>query len=239
MDVITKVNREVENEKPIDILMKPGKMSLKPKKKIIIRKFVKNAPSKSVKRTPKPSKLLELLKSSKLTPAEFLYLSQKANLEKRKGKLQARSISDSAEEESQRRSSISDNSLRRHGLGHREKGSQRRSHTSDNLHGHSLGPRELEIGNYGPVEYEENQKMQFQIHGQEGPQSYRFGHDTGLGYNRQFRYEERDDYGVVKGRYGYYDQYGQLKIVNYMADPISGYHTDIDPLDPNNVAHVG
>ena len=28
----------------------------------------------------------------------------------------------------------------------------------------------------------------------------RFGHDTGLGYNRQFRYEERDDYGVVKGR---------------------------------------
>ena len=40
-------------------------------------------------------------------------------------------------------------------------------------------------------------------------------------------------------RYGYYDQYGQLKIVNYMADPISGYHTDIDPLDPNNVAHVG
>ena len=28
----------------------------------------------------------------------------------------------------------------------------------------------------------------------------RFGHDTGLGYNRQFRYEERDDYGVVRGR---------------------------------------
>ena len=28
----------------------------------------------------------------------------------------------------------------------------------------------------------------------------RFGHDTGLGYNRHFRYEERDDYGVVKGR---------------------------------------
>ena len=98
---------------------------------------------------------------------------QKANLEKRKGKLQARSISDNAEEESQRRSFISENSLRRHGLGHTEKGSQRRSYISDNLHGHSLGQRELEIGNYGPVEYEENQKMQFQIHGQEGPQSYR------------------------------------------------------------------
>ena len=103
----------------------------------------------------------------------MLVAGQKANLEKRKGKLQARSISDSAEEESQRRSSISDNNLRRHGLGHREKGSLRRSHISDNLHGHSLGHRELEIGNYGPVEYEENQKMQFQIHGQEGPQSYR------------------------------------------------------------------
>lgn len=36
-------------------------------------------------------------------------------------------------------------------------------------------------------------------------------------------------------RYGYYDQYGQLKIVNYMADPVSGYSTDIDPIDPNNV----
>ena len=47
----------------------------KPKKKIVIRKFVKNAPSKTVERTPKSSKLLELLKSSKLTPAEFLYLS--------------------------------------------------------------------------------------------------------------------------------------------------------------------
>ena len=49
-------------------------------------------------------------------------------------------------------------------------------------------------------------------------------------YNRQFRYEERDDYGVVKGRYGYYDQFGQLRIVNYSADPITGYHTDVDPV---------
>merc|ERR1711941_99030 len=83
----------------------------KPKKKIVIRKFVKNAPSKTVERTPKSSKLLELLKSSKLTPAEFLYLTQKAKLEKRKGKLRARSISDSVEEESHRRSFISGISL--------------------------------------------------------------------------------------------------------------------------------
>ena len=71
-----KVNKEVRIEKPLDILMKPKTKSQKPRKKIVIRKFVKNTPSKTVKRTPKPSKLLELLKSSKLTPAEFLYLSE-------------------------------------------------------------------------------------------------------------------------------------------------------------------
>ena len=49
----------------------------------------------------------------------------------------------------------------------------------------------------------------------------RFGHDTGAGYNRQFRYEERDERGVVRGRYGYYDQ-GRLRIVNYAADPRTG-----------------
>ena len=57
----------------------------------------------------------------------------------------------------------------------------------------------------------------------------RFGHDTGAGYNRQFRYEERDERGVVRGRYGYYDQ-GRLRIVNYAADPRTGYTTDIDPV---------
>lgn len=107
--------------------------------------------------------------------------------------------------------------------------------SNNNLHGHSLksaGFSKYSEGDslYAPVEYEQSQKMQFQIHGQEGPHSYRFGHDTGDGYNRQFRYEERDDYGVVKGRYGYYDHTGQLRIVNYTADPILGYHTDVDPV---------
>jgi len=80
--------------------------------------------------------------------------------------------------------------------------------------------------------YKEPQRLSFQIHGQEGPHSYRFGHDTGLGYNRQFRYEERDNYGQVKGRYGYYDQEGQLRIVNYSADPVTGYHVDIEGAPP-------
>ena len=29
-------------------------------------------------------------------------------------------------------------------------------------------------------------------------------------------------------RYGYYDQEGQLRIVNYSADPHTGYHVDIE-----------
>jgi hypothetical protein len=34
---------------------------------------------------------------------------------------------------------------------------------------------------YNAAGYNEPQRLSFQIHGQEGPNSYRFGHDTGLG----------------------------------------------------------
>jgi hypothetical protein len=74
--------------------------------------------------------------------------------------------------------------------------------------------------------YSDPQRLSFQIHGQEGPNSYRFGYDTGVGYNRQFRYEERDNYGVLHGRYGYYDQAGKLQVVNYTADPEAGFHAE-------------
>jgi len=80
--------------------------------------------------------------------------------------------------------------------------------------------------NYNGETYEDPKRLQFQIHGQEGPHSYRFGYDTGIGYNRQFRYEERDQYGVLHGRYGYYDQEGKLQIVNYTADPETGFHAE-------------
>merc|ERR1712126_525732 len=70
------------------------------------------------------------------------------------------------------------------------------------------------------------QRLSFQIHGQDGPHSYRFGYDTGVGYNRQFRYEERDANGVLHGRYGYYDQEGKLQIVNHTADPVAGFHAE-------------
>jgi len=81
---------------------------------------------------------------------------------------------------------------------------------------------------YNADEYEEAKRLAFQIHGQEGPDSYRFGYDTGVGYNRQFRYESRDSKGVLHGRYGYYDQEGKLQIVTYRADPQTGFHADGD-----------
>ena len=34
---------------------------------------------------------------------------------------------------------------------------------------------------YNAEDYNEPQRLPFQIHGQQGPNSYRFGHDTGLG----------------------------------------------------------
>lgn len=70
-------------------------------------------------------------------------------------------------------------------------------------------------------------RLAFQIHGQQGPHSYRFGYDTGKGYNRQFRYEERDGNGEVHGRYGFYDEHGKLKVVNYSAHPKHGFNADV------------
>jgi hypothetical protein len=49
-----------------------------------------------------------------------------------------------------------------------------------------------------------------------------------LRYNRQFRYEERDDSGFVKGRYGFFDRNGKLQVVNYTADPKTGFHAEGD-----------
>lgn len=70
------------------------------------------------------------------------------------------------------------------------------------------------------------ERVEFQMHGQNGPNSYKFGFDTGNVHNRQFRYEERDANGHVKGHYGFYDKRGKLQIVNYSADPHTGYHAE-------------
>jgi len=81
---------------------------------------------------------------------------------------------------------------------------------------------------YTGESYNNPQRLSFQIHGQDGPHSYRYGYDTGVGYNRQFKYEERDNYGVLHGRYGFYDQEGKLQVVNYSADPQKGFHAEGD-----------
>lgn len=39
-----------------------------------------------------------------------------------------------------------------------------------------------------------------------------------------FRFEEKDETGYVKGKYGYEDKHGKMKVVNYEAHPEAGYH---------------
>ncbi|KAK5645835.1 hypothetical protein RI129_004299 [Pyrocoelia pectoralis] len=69
-------------------------------------------------------------------------------------------------------------------------------------------------------------RQHFHIQGHEGPHSYKWGYDTGKGYNRQFRYEERDKHGHVKGHYGFYDKHGKLQMFHYNADPHHGFNLD-------------
>ncbi|KAK3922908.1 Cuticle protein 14 isoform b [Frankliniella fusca] len=76
----------------------------------------------------------------------------------------------------------------------------------------------------------DGERVEFQMHGLKGPSSYKFGYDTGKGQNRQFRYEERDHHGNVKGHYGYVDEHGKLQVVNYKADPHGGYKADVSKL---------
>ncbi|KAI5699893.1 hypothetical protein M8J75_010752 [Diaphorina citri] len=76
------------------------------------------------------------------------------------------------------------------------------------------------------IQNSDGQRVEFQMHGQGGPESYKFGYDTGAGYNRQFRYEERDGEGHVKGHYGYYDDNGKLQVFNYAAHPEHGFQAE-------------
>ncbi|CAG5039918.1 unnamed protein product [Parnassius apollo] len=80
-----------------------------------------------------------------------------------------------------------------------------------------------------PVEYAPppaGERTEFRMHGMKGPHSYQFGFDTGKGKNRQFRYEERDNDGHVRGHYGYMDRNGKLRVVNYDADPEHGFRAE-------------
>ncbi|KAJ2946915.1 hypothetical protein O0L34_g16256 [Tuta absoluta] len=87
-------------------------------------------------------------------------------------------------------------------------------------------PRPPVVPQNAPAPPAPKERTEFRMHGMKGPHSYQFGFDTGKGKNRQFRYEERDDGGRVKGHYGYMDRSGKLRVVNYNADPETGFHAD-------------
>ncbi|XP_022816662.1 extensin-like isoform X1 [Spodoptera litura] len=78
----------------------------------------------------------------------------------------------------------------------------------------------------GPAAPAPDGRTEFRMHGMKGPHSYQFGYDTGKGKNRQFRYEERDNDGLVKGHYGYVDRSGKLRVVNYSAHPEYGFRAE-------------
>ncbi|XP_065077639.1 uncharacterized protein LOC135700899 isoform X2 [Ochlerotatus camptorhynchus] len=72
----------------------------------------------------------------------------------------------------------------------------------------------------------EGARVDYQLHGHRGPDSYAFGYDTGSGKNRQFRVEERDNDGNVRGRYGYYTRSGKFRIVDYSSSPEKGFRVE-------------
>ncbi|CAH2015895.1 unnamed protein product [Acanthoscelides obtectus] len=71
-----------------------------------------------------------------------------------------------------------------------------------------------------------NERVLFHLVGHNGPHSYKFGYDTGKGLNRHFRFEERDNLGLVTGHYGFHDKDGKLRLVRYNADPVTGFHAE-------------
>ncbi|XP_050306988.1 uncharacterized protein LOC126743807 [Anthonomus grandis grandis] len=81
---------------------------------------------------------------------------------------------------------------------------------------------------YG-VENKGKDRLMFHMAGQDGPMSYKWGYDTGKGPNRQYRFEERDKEGVVKGQFGYFDKEGKFRVMNYRAHPEHGYHMEPAP----------
>jgi hypothetical protein len=57
--------------------------------------------------------------------------------------------------------------------------------------------------------------------------TYNFGYDTGLFGSHQFHQEYKDDSGQVRGRYGYTDPFGKLRLVHYTSGP-QGYEVVSD-----------
>lgn len=69
-----------------------------------------------------------------------------------------------------------------------------------------------------------------QYHSQTDRGTYNFGYDTGLFGAHSFRKEHRDESGIIRGRYGYTDPHGKLRVIHYEAGTF-GYHAwgDVHP----------
>lgn len=60
-----------------------------------------------------------------------------------------------------------------------------------------------------------HEPIQFDTRDRHG--AYNFGYDTGVGGAHQFHQESRDEFGRVRGRYGYTDPNGKLRLVYYSS----------------------
>lgn len=69
--------------------------------------------------------------------------------------------------------------------------------------------------------------------------TYNYGYDTGLYGSHSFHQEKKDKNGQVRGRYGYTDPDGNLRLTYYTAGP-QGFNVVKDAPDPQpDVTHSG
>lgn len=66
-------------------------------------------------------------------------------------------------------------------------------------------------------------RLDFSMHGHKGPDSYKFGYDTGTGKNRMYKIEEKDEKGDVYGKYAYTDDEGKFRVVKYESKKDGGF----------------
>lgn len=72
------------------------------------------------------------------------------------------------------------------------------------------------------VNCNEHGHLPIQFDSRDGKGAYNFGYDTGVAGAHQFHQETRDEFGRVRGRYGYTDPNGKLRLV-YYSSGVNGY----------------
>ncbi|KAI1286690.1 hypothetical protein HDE_10714 [Halotydeus destructor] len=83
----------------------------------------------------------------------------------------------------------------------------------------------------------------YKVHEPQGPDTYKFGFDTGEDSDsRHFREESRDSNGTVRGKYGLVDQWGRYRITEYVSDLdgfriVKNYFAEQDQVHASNSVH--